>query len=124
MASSGSFTIKTDNSAEVLALKDAAVSAALTVIGMQAEANAKIEITKNVYDTPESKSGYIRTGRLRNSIANDHDDTAVYVGTNVEYAPYVELGTYKMPARPFLRPAIEEHLDEYAEIFKRILGNA
>lgn len=124
MASSGSFTIKTDNSAEVLALKDAAVSAALTVIGMQAEANAKIEITKKVYDTPESKSGYKRTGRLRNSIANDHDETAVYVGTNVEYAPYVELGTYKMPERPFLRPAIEEHLDEYAEIFKRILGNA
>lgn len=124
MASSGSFTIKTDNSAEVLALKDAAVEAALTVIGMQAEANAKIEITKKVYDTPESKSGYKRTGRLRNSIANDHDETAVYVGTNVEYAPYVELGTYKMPARPFLRPAIEEHLDEYAEIFKRILGNA
>ena len=24
-----------------------------------------------------------------------------------EYAPYVELGTYKMAARPFLKPAVE-----------------
>ena len=31
----------------------------------------------------------------------------VYVGTNVEYAPYVELGTSRMGAKPYLRPAVE-----------------
>lgn len=31
------------------------------------------------------------------------------VGSNVEYAPYVELGTVHMKARPFLRKSIEKH---------------
>ncbi|WP_321397382.1 HK97-gp10 family putative phage morphogenesis protein [Emcibacter sp.] len=30
------------------------------------------------------------------------------VTTSVSYAPYVEFGTQKMPARPFLTPATEE----------------
>jgi len=32
-------------------------------------------------------------------------------GLNVEYAPYQELGTEKMSAQPFLRPAFDEHKD-------------
>ena len=30
-----------------------------------------------------------------------------YVGTNVEYGPYVEFGTKFSDARPFLRPALD-----------------
>lgn len=29
------------------------------------------------------------------------------VGTNVEYAPYVEFGTSRMGAQPYLRPAVD-----------------
>lgn len=37
------------------------------------------------------------------------DDNAVYVvGTNVEYSVYVELGTSKMEAQPYLFPAARE----------------
>ena len=32
---------------------------------------------------------------------------AVAIGTNVEYAPYVEYGTSRMMAQPYLRPAID-----------------
>lgn len=119
--------ISKDYTNEVLMLKNAAVIKALVAIGIEAEKNAKIEITKKVYDkeqTPEQAKRYKRTGRLRNSITNTHDGNTVYIGTNVEYAPYVELGTYKMDARPFLAPAIEDHIDEYKEIFLRILENA
>ena len=28
-----------------------------------------------------------------------------------EYAPYVEFGTWKMPARPYLKPAVEAETD-------------
>lgn len=56
------------------------------------------------------------TGRLRASISHDHDDNAMMVGTNVEYAPYVELGTRNMDAQPYLRPAIENHINEYKSI--------
>lgn len=46
---------------------------------------------------------------------------AVYVGTNVYYAPYVEMGTSKYPKeRPFIKPAIVDNRDE----FKRILQEA
>lgn len=51
----------------------------------------------------------VDTGRLRSSITSgllDGEDTITgVVGTDVEYAPYVELGTIRMEARPFLVPA-------------------
>jgi len=51
----------------------------------------------------------VDTGRLRSSITSglieDGDTIAGVVGTDVEYAPYVELGTIRMDARPFLVPA-------------------
>lgn len=52
----------------------------------------------------------VRTGRLRGSITwrlgRDVVGLFADVGTAVEYAPYVELGTSRMSARPFLRPAL------------------
>jgi len=51
------------------------------------------------------------TGTLKRSIT--HVVTKVFdgwgatVGSNVEYAPHVELGTKNMAARPYLRPALE-----------------
>lgn len=35
-----------------------------------------------------------------------------------EYAPYVELGTWKMPARPYLKPAAEAEADLLAARLK------
>lgn len=35
----------------------------------------------------------VKFGRLRNSMTHVVQDNSVYVGSNVEYAPYVELGT-------------------------------
>lgn len=35
-------------------------------------------------------------------------DSTYYVGTDVHYAAYVEFGTSKMAAQPFLRPAANE----------------
>lgn len=44
-------------------------------------------------------------GILRASISHEVTDNTATVGTNVEYAPHVELGTYKMAAKPYLYPA-------------------
>lgn len=121
------FTLETDNTDEILRLKNAAVLKAMQVISVKAEGNAKKEITRKVYDvkqTPEQEKRYKRTGRLRNSITGEYDGNSAQVGTNVEYGPYVELGTSKMKERPFIKPAIAEHIDEYKEIFERILTNA
>jgi HK97 gp10 family phage protein len=50
----------------------------------------------------------VDTGRLRSSIQYQKTGLAqCTVGTNVFYSWYVELGTYKMAARPFLFPAFQ-----------------
>lgn len=52
----------------------------------------------------------VDTGRLRASITRtlerDARGLVGIIGTNVEYAPYVELGTSRMGPKPFLRPAL------------------
>ena len=122
---------------EVIQAKDEAVAKALETIGRVAERYAK-EICPT------------DTSRLKNSISHQVDDDTVYVGTNVEYAPYVEFGTGKfaeggggrptpwsyqddkgnwhttngMKPQPYLKPAIENHLDEYKQFLKSELqGN-
>ena len=65
----------------------------------------------------------VDTGRLRASISHDTDEDTMYIGTNVEYAPYVELGTSRMDAQPYLRPAIENHMSEYEQIAREELSS-
>ncbi|MEN8493521.1 HK97-gp10 family putative phage morphogenesis protein [Dehalococcoides sp. THU3] len=45
------------------------------------------------------KATVVDTGRLRASIATQMLDLSAEIGTNVEYAPFVEFGTSKMEAR-------------------------
>lgn len=59
----------------------------------------------------------VDTGNLRNSITHKQmDENTEVIGTNVEYAPYVELGTRRMRARAYLRPAAENHSAEYRKV--------
>ena len=113
----------TSNKEEILEALGEQLGQAMIAIGMAAESNAKQEITRAVYDTPESPN-YIRTGRLRNSISHgiDVNEGAVYIGSNVEYAPYVELGTSKMPPRPFLKPAAENYVEEYKGLLEQAMS--
>lgn len=110
---------------------------ALEAVGLQGETNAKMHI---------SAVGAVDTGRLRNSISHATDDDSAYIGTNVEYGVYVELGTgiyaseggrstpwsYKdaegnwhttvgMKPRPYLAPAVQEHVDEYKELVENYM---
>lgn len=50
----------------------------------------------------------VDTGHLRNSIGVQKIGEGAYrVGTDVKYALYLEFGTRRMAARPFMRPALE-----------------
>lgn len=138
-----------DNTAEVLEALGEAAEKIMTIIGIKAEKYAKARCPVG---TPESTGikGY-RGGTLRNSITfeveSEGTSAEVAIGSNVEYAPYVELGTgpyfqtppeweqfdtaesdgtgnaYVKP-RPFLRPAIEDHISEYKSIIDSELKNA
>lgn len=123
----------TSRRVEVIQAKDEAVAKALEIIGQAAERYAK-ELCP------------VDTGNLRNSISHEVDDTTVYVGTNTEYAPYVEFGTgiyaegggrptpwrYQddkgewhttsgMQPQPFLGPSIDNHIQEYKQFLENEL---
>lgn len=68
----------------------------------------------------------VDTGRLRNSITYlvDKESAEVYIGSNVEYAAPVELGTSRMRPRPYLAPAATQHNEEYRQLVKDSLENA
>lgn len=99
-----------DNSQKFLDALPEQIEQALIAIGLTAESYAKA-------DCP------VDTGRLRNSITNAvrTDEKAVYIGTNVEYAAFVELGTSRMKARPYLKPAATEHTAEYKSLAEQAL---
>ena len=127
----------TDTSAQALAELSRAKTRALEIIGLKAEGYAKRLCPVGTVEST-GKKGY-RGGTLRNSITHTVDGDTVAVGSNVEYAPYVELGTgpyfepppdwetftskrgsgvgrsYVKPRR-YLQPAIEEHAGEYKTI--------
>jgi HK97 gp10 family phage protein len=112
-----------DNSDLVMNALPEQIEQALVAIGIQAESNAVEEVDRAVYDTPKARSGYIRTGRLRNSITHEvhQSEKSVYVGASVKYAKYVEFGTSNMWARPYLKPAIMNHIDEYKSLAEQAL---
>lgn len=126
-----------DNSEEVKKAFQAAAVRALEKCGLTAEGYAK-------------RLCPVDTGNLRNSISHtvDEDEPAAYIGTNLEYAPYVELGTGQYnpqgrptpwvyqdakgdwhwtkgnPAQPFLKPAVADHPQTYRNIIKDEFENA
>lgn len=67
----------------------------------------------------------VDTGRLRGSIHSKVDtgsDTIVgEVATPVEYAEFVEFGTSKTAAQPFLRPAVLKNLSKFNRILQKYL---
>lgn len=101
------------------------------VLAAEAQARAKaLEICGGKAETYAKRLCPVDTGNLRNSITHkQYDENTEIIGTNVDYAPYVELGHYtkgggKVAAKPFLRPAAENHAAEYREIIRRVMGDA
>lgn len=121
---------------------------AATKIGLQAERNAVTEITAmKAIDTgllrnsityaiggnAPHKGSYHdnagkKSGHYEGTTPKDEDgEITVYIGTNVEYGPYVEMGyrtsTGKHVAgRPFIKNAVMEHVDDYKKICEEELG--
>lgn len=87
------------------------------VDGVQGATNRALEIIGGKAESYAKALCPVDTGRLRNSITHvQMDEETEVIGTNVEYAPHVELGTYKQRAQPYLRPAAENHGEEYRQV--------
>lgn len=115
------------------------------------KAEIKKKIVKGLEQCGLVAEGYAKllapvdTGALRNSISHKVDDMECYIGTNMEYAPYVEYGTgvyyqggrqtpwvYKASdgnfymtkgqrAQPFLKPSVANHINQYKSILEDAL---
>lgn len=109
----GDVSVRQDNTEQVIDGIESAIGVALEKIGLLAENYAE-------------KKCPVDTGNLRGSITHEVDagDNAVYIGTDVEYAPYVELGTSRQKAQPFLGPAASEHGARYRQVLKKALGGS
>lgn len=156
----------TDNSKEVLAALQEQMQKALTICGITAEGYAKKlcpvdtgllrnSITYAVsgestaissYQADrKDKSGELKKGSYSGTAPEESKGMAVYIGTNVEYAAYQELGSGKHydggrktkwlykgaknethitggnTAQPFLKPAIADHKETYRSIIEKEL---
>ena len=126
----------TDNSKEVLEAMQQAAVRALEKCGLTAEGYAK-------------KLCPVDTRNLRNSITHavDEEEPAAYIGSNVEYASYVCLGTGKYVsggrptpwtyqdakgewhwtagsrAQPYIKPAVAANANTYRKIIEGAMKN-
>lgn len=124
-----------DRSKEALSALQEAALRALEKCGLTAEGYAK-------------KLCPVDTGNLRNSITHklDPEEPAVFIGSDSEYAVYVECGTGRyypggrqtpwvyrdakgrwhmtdgQRAQPYLKPAVADHAQTYHSIIKNELG--
>ena len=101
----------TSNVNDILSALEKGKHNALTAIGSSAEKKKK-------------KATPVDTGRLRNSISHTVDGEAAYIGSNVEYAPYVELGTSRAKAHHMLQKAATEHSAEYKRLAEDAIQSA
>lgn len=105
--------VVSDNTDEFASALAAALRNATEQCGLVCEGYAK-------------KACPVDTGYLRNSITHetsaDGTTYAAMIGTNTGYAKYVETGTSKQRAQPYLKPAAANNVGTYAAIFREALS--
>lgn len=128
------------NIKKAIDLKDEAVEKALIECGEFLEGAAIDEISRPKQHADGSVRPNVDTGRLRNSItyatktmhstgkqpATPSDyalmgtvpEGTVVIGTNVEYAAYVEMGTSKSKPYPYLKPALQDNKAKLKKIIE------
>lgn len=102
-----------DNAQQRVGARGAGV---LRATGMRIERSAKQKVR-------------VDTGNLRGSIGSTtsgdgrNGTMRVEIGPTASYGVYVETGTSRMAAYPYLFPAVDEHLESYYSALERIAGD-
>jgi HK97 gp10 family phage protein len=63
----------------------------------------------------------VETGRLQISGSHEHIFLASRVGYHTNYAAFVEFGTSKMAAQPYLRPAVDAYLEKIINDLEKLI---
>ena len=134
-----------DNAEEVLSALEAAIKRGNEAIGMTAERHAKKKcpvdtgrLRNSITYALAGEETHVKSYKANKKKAGEkerktytYDGTAdgkkgsgVYIGTNVEYAPFVENGARGRPPVHFLQDAAENHSDEYKKLMEDSMKNA
>ena len=135
-----------DNTEEVLSALEAAIKRGNEAIGMTAEGHAKKKITAagavdtgrlrnsityalageetHVKSYKANKGGKDRETYTYDGTAEGKKGSGVYIGTNVEYAVFVENGAQGRTAVHFLHDAATGHTDQYKKLMEDSMKNA
>ena len=135
-----------DHTEEVLSALEAAIKRGNEAIGMTAEGPPKKKITAagavdtgrlrnsityalageeaHVKSYKANKGGKDRETYTYDGTAEGKKGSGVYIGTNVEYAVFVENGAQGRTAVHFLQDAATGHTDEYKRLMEDSMKNA
>ena len=134
-----------DNTEEVLSALEAAIKRGNEAIGMTAERHAKKKCPVDTgrlrnsityalageethvksYKANKKKAGEKeRKTYTYEGTADGKKGSGVYIGTNVEYAVFVENGSRGRTAVHFLQDAATGHADEYKRLMEDSMKNA
>ena len=138
--------IVANNTDKILGELDEAIERALEAVGLQAEGYAKLNLEGHIdtgllrnsithaiggksaaigaYSADNPKPGKKNSGTYSGAAPGKND--TVFIGTNVEYAPYVELG-HSLPSGGsvagvhYLKRAVADHKEEYKKLIEAAL---
>ena len=135
-----------DNTEEVLSALEAAIKRGNEAIGMTAEGHAKKKITSagavdtgrlrnsityalageepHVKSYKANKGGKERETYTYDGTAEGKKGSGVYIGTNVEYAVFVENGAQGRTPVHFLQDAATGHTDQYKKLMEDSMKHA
>lgn len=105
-----------------------ALSADLTAAGRQVGTRARAVIRKAAYDIERDAKALapVDTGNLKNSIG--HSDLRIgtsgqlvaEIGPTANYGIFLELGTSRMPAQPFMGPAADRNTPSFEAAMQQL----
>jgi HK97 gp10 family phage protein len=123
------------NKKAVMTAFEKAIGQTLHTIGLTFVRLAGDEADKLIYDTPLptpspgwewTKPWIERTGDYRRNLMYKVDigDKTVYLGVSqgIAYSVFLELGTWKMRARPVISNTVQGHKETWAEIIRDNFG--
>ena len=87
-------------------------------------AEKELQLTALEIERDAKLNAPVDTGMLRASITSTGSGSEYEIGTNLEYAPFVEFGTRDMAAQPFLFPAFEKGVRDLQKNIKKAVASA
>jgi len=85
--------------------------------------SAAVKKTAFDIETDAKQFSPVDTGTLQGSISAEVEEFSAAIAPHTEYAGYVEFGTWKMGAQPYMRPAADKNAPKFEAAITEILSS-